>query len=45
MRPAAKRVFEDLGMIEKAVNREVFRSEENQAMLMTRHARRHPQHD
>ena len=40
MRLAAQRVLEAPGMIEHAVNREIFRGEKNRAPLMARHARR-----
>jgi hypothetical protein len=40
MRLAAQRVLEAPGMIEHAVNREIFRSEANRAPLLARHARR-----
>lgn len=40
MRLAAKRVLEEPGLIEQAVNREIFRSEKNQKHLLARHARR-----
>ncbi|QHE73749.1 hypothetical protein GFS60_07413 (plasmid) [Rhodococcus sp. WAY2] len=40
MRLAAQRVLEAPGMIEHAVNREIFRSEKNKAHLLARHARR-----
>ena len=40
MRLAAQRVLEAPGMIEQAVNHEIFRSEKNRAPLMARHARR-----
>ncbi|WP_442972120.1 CopG family transcriptional regulator [Rhodococcus sp. T7] len=40
MRLAAQRVLEAPGMIEQAVNREIFRGEKNRAHLMARHARR-----
>ncbi|MBO8150722.1 CopG family transcriptional regulator (plasmid) [Rhodococcus sp. ZPP] len=40
MRLAAQRVLEAPGMIEQAVNREIFRSEKNRAHLMARHVRR-----
>jgi hypothetical protein len=40
MRLAAQRVLEAPGMIEQAVNREIFRGEKNRAPLMARHARR-----
>ncbi|MDV7347834.1 hypothetical protein R4255_30870 [Rhodococcus oxybenzonivorans] len=40
MRLAAQRVLEAPGMIEHAVNREIFRSEKNRAHLLARHARR-----
>ncbi|MDI9940334.1 CopG family transcriptional regulator [Rhodococcus sp. IEGM 1351] len=45
MRLAAKRVLDDPGMIEQAVNREIFRSEKNKAHLMARHARRQARRD
>ena len=49
MRLAAKRVLDDPGLIEQAVNNEIFRSEKNRKHLMDRHARRqarsHTQHD
>ncbi|MFZ2175734.1 MAG: CopG family transcriptional regulator [Rhodococcus sp. (in: high G+C Gram-positive bacteria)] len=41
MRLAAKRVLEDPGLIEQAVNDEIFRSEKHKKILMARHARRH----
>ncbi|AWK76892.1 CopG family transcriptional regulator (plasmid) [Rhodococcus oxybenzonivorans] len=40
MRLAAQRVLEAPGMIEQAVNHEIFRSEKNRAHLMARHVRR-----
>jgi hypothetical protein len=40
MRLAAQRVLEAPGMIEQAVNQEIFRSEKNRAHLMARHVRR-----
>ncbi|MHA4854624.1 ribbon-helix-helix protein, CopG family [Rhodococcus sp. MSC1_016] len=40
MRLAAQRVLEAPGMIEQAVNHEIFRSEKNRAHLIARHARR-----
>jgi hypothetical protein len=40
MRLAAKRVLEEPGKIEQAVNNEVFRSEKNRKHLIARHARR-----
>ncbi|QSE87915.1 CopG family transcriptional regulator (plasmid) [Rhodococcus pseudokoreensis] len=49
MRLAAKRVLDEPGLIEQAVNREIFRSEKNRKHLMARHgrrqARRHTLHD
>ncbi|WP_244461609.1 hypothetical protein [Rhodococcus sp. ZPP] len=49
MRLAARRVLDEPGLIEQAVNREIFRSEKNKAHLMARHARRqarrHTLHD
>ncbi|WP_009475924.1 CopG family transcriptional regulator [Rhodococcus sp. JVH1] len=49
MRLAAKRVLDEPGKIDQAVNREIFRSEKNKAHLMARHARRqarrNTQHD
>ncbi|AWK76214.1 CopG family transcriptional regulator (plasmid) [Rhodococcus oxybenzonivorans] len=40
MRLAAERVLEAPGMIEHAVNHEIFRSEKNRAYLLARHVRR-----
>jgi predicted transcriptional regulator len=40
MRLAAKRVLDDPGPIEQAVNQAIFRSEKNKTHLMARHARR-----
>ncbi|WP_072691790.1 ribbon-helix-helix protein, CopG family [Rhodococcus marinonascens] len=39
MRLAVKRVLSDPGMLEEAVNREIFRSEKNKTQLLRRHAR------